>query len=348
MMTLALLPALTGTALAGYGDVVDGYPSWAERELHLYTNAARVDPQAFESDYNRGGCGFDDFTSDEQTAKPPVYYSPPLNDAARFHSTDMRDTGNFSHDSSDGTSFGQRLSRFYTETSSVGENIAYGYPDNWAAMMEGWMCSSGHRENIMRSGWNELGTGVVDNYYTQDFGGGSADSTIGIRMGVHSPQSVAAGQSLAFYADWAGSDLTVMALILDGEVYTMDLLWGEWDSGVFTTSAPMPEGCADYYFVYEDASGQRAFPEAGAYLMGSSCADTWEVRDETLSPWPEDNVGGDGPSGGGGDGGIWVDGEEDTHDVAVKGCATTPTPGGSGGALALLGMLGLTALTRRR
>ena len=346
-MLLHLLVALSSPALAGYGDVVDGYPSWAERELHLYTNAARVDPQAFEADYSAGGCSYDDFTSDEQTAKAPIYYSYPLNDAARFHSLDMRDSGNFSHDSSDGTSFGQRLSRFYTETSYVGENIAWGYRDNWAAMMEGWMCSSGHRANIMLANWTELGTGVVDNYYTQDFGGGSADSSIGVRMGVHAPEAAPAGQSLTFYADWAGADLAVLSLILDGEVYPMDLKWGAWESGVFSVNAPMPEGCADYYFVYEDGGGQRAFPEDGAYLLGSGCGGDWELRSETLSPWAEDNVD-DGPSGGGGDGGIWVDGEEDTHDVAVKGCATTPTAPGSGALAVVMGLLMIGGAGRRR
>jgi hypothetical protein len=35
-------------AMAGYGDVdAEGYPSWAERDLHLWTNASRVDPEAF-------------------------------------------------------------------------------------------------------------------------------------------------------------------------------------------------------------------------------------------------------------------------------------------------------------
>jgi hypothetical protein len=53
---LALAAGLgAAPARAGYGDVGDdGLPSAAERELHLWTNAARVDPAAFKADYNAG------------------------------------------------------------------------------------------------------------------------------------------------------------------------------------------------------------------------------------------------------------------------------------------------------
>lgn len=339
-MLLMLLAPLSAPALAGYGDVVDGYPNWAERELHLYTNAARVDPAAFEADYNRGGCSYDDFSTDEQTPKAPVYYSYPLNDAARFHSDDMHTSGNFSHDSSDGTSFGQRLARFYTETSYVGENIAYGYPDNWAAMMEGWMCStSGHRENIMSGGWTELGTGVVSNYYTQDFGGGSADSSSGIRMGVHVPERPTSGNTVTFYADWSGPGLSAISVVFDGEVIPMELHWGDEDNGVYIADAEMGTECLDYYFVYEGPSGEGAFPEDGAYLMGSGCSDVWEDRDATASP-------GDGL--GGGDGGGY-DGFDDindgTQDVDIKGCSTTSPVSP---VMAWLGLIGVALLRRRQ
>jgi len=39
----------SGLALAGYGDPVDSYPHPWERSLHVWTNAVRVDPEAFES-----------------------------------------------------------------------------------------------------------------------------------------------------------------------------------------------------------------------------------------------------------------------------------------------------------
>ncbi len=136
---------LAASALAGYGDSRGGLPNPAERELHMWTNAVRMDPEAFRDDYP---CDFDSFEEGEKTPKMPLLWNYDLTDAARFHSDDMRDSGDFSHSSSDGTSFGERLSRYY-EGGFVGENIAWGYPSPWSAQIEGWMCSSGHRANIM-------------------------------------------------------------------------------------------------------------------------------------------------------------------------------------------------------
>lgn len=102
-MTFALLLAAALPASAGYGDVnAEGKPSWAERDVHIWTNAVRVDPEAFSSDYGAGGCSFERFLAGEQTPKPPLGYDPNLNDAARYHSTDMRDNNHFDHSSSDG------------------------------------------------------------------------------------------------------------------------------------------------------------------------------------------------------------------------------------------------------
>ena len=49
----------------------------------------------------------------------------------------MIDNNFFAHESPDGTSAGDRVARWYTE-SYIGENIAAGYPDAWVATMEGW------------------------------------------------------------------------------------------------------------------------------------------------------------------------------------------------------------------
>ncbi|MBE5933301.1 MAG: hypothetical protein E7263_07760 [Lachnospiraceae bacterium] len=58
-----------------------------------------------------------------------------------------------------------------------GENIAYGYRDA-AHVMEGWMNSEGHRENILGAGYKSIGIGVViiggRKYYAQLFSWDSA------------------------------------------------------------------------------------------------------------------------------------------------------------------------------
>lgn len=39
----------------------------------------------------------------------------------------------------------------------VGENVAYGYASGKAVVRKGWMKSDGHRRNILRRGWTEMG-----------------------------------------------------------------------------------------------------------------------------------------------------------------------------------------------
>jgi uncharacterized protein YkwD len=56
----------------------------------------------------------------------------------------------------------------------LGENIAFGYQDA-ASVMQGWMNSAGHRENILFSQYTRVGIGVRYNsggvaYFTQEFG----------------------------------------------------------------------------------------------------------------------------------------------------------------------------------
>lgn len=324
--------AVVLAAVSGYGDVDDrGYPSWEERDVHLWTNAARVDPEAFESDYNNGGCSFEDFSSDEQTPKDPVFYSLPLNEAARFHSEDMEENSWFAHESSDGTSFGDRTARFYTDTSMVGENIAMGYGSGYNSVFVGWMCSTdGHRANIMSGSWSELGTGVAGSYYTQDFGAGTPDSEQNIRMGLHSPKSAAPGDLVTFLADYAGSPPTRFEVVVSGQAAPLELTWGTETSGVWSADVPLPAGagCVEYYFGYLSDDGEGRFPQDGSYEIGSEC--------ESEFQWIERQMG--------------VTGRDDRsdrellEDVFLVGCTSTPRAGASLG----LGLLALGLLWRRR
>ena len=272
--------ALT-TFVQGYGDIQDGYPSYGERAVLLYTNAARVDPEAHEAEYQKGDCGIASFTGDERVAKKPLYWSHPLGEAARFHSQDMLDKGFFDHTSPDGTTAGERVARWYTE-SGIGENIAMGYSDAWQVTIQGWMCSPGHRANIMTGSWTELGTGVVASYYTQNFGAGTPDTLMSIPMGIHSPQAAQSGTNTAFYADYLspnfgneGSSLDDgpfgFHLVLNGLAYELDLEWGDAARGVYMTEVQLPsnQDCHEYFFIADDAAGESRFPEEGSYLVGA-------------------------------------------------------------------------------
>jgi uncharacterized protein YkwD len=95
--------------------------------------------------------------------------------AARAHSTDMVKAKFFDHTGSNGSDFVQReVAAGYPKNGASAENIAYGYPTA-AQVMNGWMHSTGHRENILDCESTAVGVGLAltsdgTAYWTQDFG----------------------------------------------------------------------------------------------------------------------------------------------------------------------------------
>jgi hypothetical protein len=285
-----LLALLSLSAFAGYGDVTtDGYPSWGERDVHMWTNTVRVDPHAFfgpEATVVRG-CDIDDFVGDEATPKAPLYYDYDLNDAGRFHSQDMYDNDWFDHDSSDGTSFGDRVARFYTESGYIGENIAVGYANAESAVLDGWMCSAGHRANIMNGDYNELGVGVVRLYYTQDFSAGTVSTTSPIAMGSHLPE-IPLGP-VEFLVDFQGFEPDTIDVIVDGYPMPALLTYGVAHQGVYTAAMTnLGElDCYEYYFRWTKDEERGTFPESGSYLYGTQCDSEFMWRDGQFTPEDE-------------------------------------------------------------
>jgi uncharacterized protein YkwD len=97
-----------------------------------------------------------------------------LTSVARAHSADMAKRGYFSHTNPDGASPFDRMRAAGYNGRLMGENIAAGYRTA-AAVMDGWMNSSGHRANILKCGYREIGIGFVTGgsygtYWTQVFG----------------------------------------------------------------------------------------------------------------------------------------------------------------------------------
>jgi uncharacterized protein YkwD len=109
-----------------------------------------------------------------------------LRRAARRHSADMVGGGFFSHDAPGGSDMSDRvLATGYGRGAnwSIGENIGYatGKLATAAEVHRAWMRSPGHRSNILRREFREIGIGIVlgapvDAYglggatYTTDFG----------------------------------------------------------------------------------------------------------------------------------------------------------------------------------
>ena len=87
--------------------------------------------------------------------------------------TDIRKkelTQKYSHIRPDGSSCFTVFNEIGYTTSSMGENIAWGYSSP-AAVMNGWMHSSGHYKNIMNDNFVHFATGESNNYWVQMFSG---------------------------------------------------------------------------------------------------------------------------------------------------------------------------------
>lgn len=90
----------------------------------------------------------------------PVEMNPKLRCAARGHSRDMADREYFAHESPEGDGPATRVSQAGYEFSRVGENIFRSQPTP-EEVVEGWMNSPGHCENIMTPGFTEIGVGYI-------------------------------------------------------------------------------------------------------------------------------------------------------------------------------------------
>jgi uncharacterized protein YkwD len=106
-------------------------------------------------------------------------WCPALARSATDHSQDMALKNYFEHESLDGREVADRAKSQGYDFQTVGENIAVGQRDV-AEVMQGWMNSPGHRENILRPQFTHLGSGVAIGdfkgqrsiYWTQNFGAG--------------------------------------------------------------------------------------------------------------------------------------------------------------------------------
>ena len=106
----------------------------------------------------------------------PLDSNDTLQCAARLHSLDMVERDYFDHYTPEGDSPGDRAAELGYPNASVGENIAMGQPTP-EDVVQGWMNSPGHCQNIMSAQYNELGVGYARDdqqssfpLWTQKFG----------------------------------------------------------------------------------------------------------------------------------------------------------------------------------
>lgn len=97
-----------------------------------------------------------------------------LTQCARLHSENQAKQQKMAHEL-DGKTAADRVKAIGYLYSNMGENVAYGdNPVPVRKIFEGWMNSEGHRKNILKTEFTEIGIGVGSKdgkkYYTQVFG----------------------------------------------------------------------------------------------------------------------------------------------------------------------------------
>ena len=326
-MTNRLLPALLVCAASATvhaqedpPDLSDVYPTYIEREILFVTNEVRSEPAAWPTPMDARPPKMDwECKAHEPKSLPPVEFNRDLAEAARFHADDMFEHRPFfEHESSDGTSFAARLSRFY-QGGGAGENIAKGQAGAIGAL-EGWMMSPGHRCNILSADWNELGTGYASQqngsepHYVQDFGARPGVTRRRLPSGIAQMRGNDRFRFAVSYYDPSEAGPAVIQLIRESGCTDLTLAAGVAHQGTYAWTGPNDDFPETYWFVAIDAEDEIAtYPEEGALYtpVPHHLDDRRAERPipgciEGLLPEPpteDDPPGGGGDTGGGGGGG---------------------------------------------
>jgi uncharacterized protein YkwD len=136
-------------------------PAGVARRVLELVNAARAEARR---------CGRDRFEP-----APPLAMATALTAAASLHSLDMAARGKLSHDGSDGSDSGERITRAGYSWQASGENVASGQPDA-ETVVAAWLDSPGHCATLMSPNFTETGIAFAlapgknpAVYWTQDF-----------------------------------------------------------------------------------------------------------------------------------------------------------------------------------
>jgi uncharacterized protein YkwD len=111
-----------------------------------------------------------------------------LRKAAVGHSADMVDEGYFDHTTPDGDSFVDRiLGSGYAKRNdawTLGENLAWGTGDLSSAtgVMNAWMGSAGHKANILKRAYKEVGIGIRLGVPTDNGVGATITADFGVKL----------------------------------------------------------------------------------------------------------------------------------------------------------------------
>ncbi|TLS37660.1 SafA/ExsA family spore coat assembly protein [Pseudalkalibacillus caeni] len=159
----------------GLSEIINANPQFSNPDLIYPGDRVTIPYSRSRSQSKDFGQQVMDLTN-QQRAKyglSPLKWDWQLARVARYKSADMRDKGYFSHQSPTYGSPFQMMKNFNINYRSAGENIAAGQRTP-QEVVNAWMNSKGHRENILKSGYTHIGVGYVKggsygHYWTQMF-----------------------------------------------------------------------------------------------------------------------------------------------------------------------------------
>ncbi len=152
-------------------------PTPYEQYFLELVNRARLNPveeaRLYEVDLNEGLTGEETISVEP---KQPLTFNPVLLDVARSHSKWMIENNEFSHEGANGNTAIERAESAGYPSSYVGENIAWrgssGQIKDIVGLIDklhkGLVTSPGHRTNLFKDDYQELGIGLYSGKYTKN------------------------------------------------------------------------------------------------------------------------------------------------------------------------------------
>jgi len=100
-------------------------------------------------------------TERKDNGLPPLAESQKLNESALLKAQDMLKNQYFAHDSPSGEGASELAGKVHYDFIAIGENLAMGSFSSDKDLVDAWMASPGHRDNILNKSFTEIGVAVV-------------------------------------------------------------------------------------------------------------------------------------------------------------------------------------------
>jgi len=258
--------------------------TWAEPQL-TYGGCGGVDAPVVRADYEQDVV---ERVNAERLAAGlgPLKRVDPLNRSARYHATDMGQESYFEHDTYDWNgsryqytcSTWDRIGAYYTGAAALAENIAAGQGSP-EAVMNTWMNSAGHRNNILSPDVWEIGVGYYEGsgyyyrYWVQNFGRRWDVYPVVINREARSTDSMLV--SLSIYGTWSE-----MRLRNDGGA------WGAWQPFQSNIAWTLGQGVGDHTVTIELRQGSRTATSSDSIYLTTSPPVATATPPPTRTPTP--------------------------------------------------------------